>query len=76
MKIITLVSLAALALTACDSKQEEARKAELDAHADKLDQAAKATEKNAASDAQVVKKEGEAKAEALKAEADRVRDQK
>ena len=76
MKLITLVSLTALALAACDSKQEEARKAELDAKATKLDEAAKATKKDAEADAKVTKKEGEAKAEALKDEASRVRDQK
>ncbi len=78
MKIPTIVyfTAVALAFAACDSKQEKARKAELDAQADKLDQAAKSTEKNAKSDADVVKKEGEAKSEALKSEADKVRDQK
>jgi uncharacterized protein YcfL len=76
MKIITLVALAALTLVACDSKQEQARKAELDAQATKLDEAAKATKKNAEADADVTKKEGAAKAEALKNEASRVRDQK
>jgi len=76
MKIITLVSLTALTLAACDSKQEQARKAELDAQATKLEGAAKATEKNAEADAKAAKKEGEAKAEALKDEAQRVRDQK
>ena len=76
MKIITIVSLAALAFTACDSKQEEARKAEIDAHAEKLDDAAKTTKKDGEIDADVAKKEAAAKAEALKAEADKVRDQK
>ena len=76
MKIITVVLLAAFTLSSCDSKQEQARKAELEARADKLDEAAKATKKAADSDAKVEKKEGEAKADALKNEADRVRDQK
>lgn len=79
MKIITFVSLTALtalSLAACDSKQEQARKAELEAHADKLEEAAKATKQAAAGDAEVAKKQGEARAEALKNEADRVRDQK
>lgn len=76
MKLITLVSLAALSLTACDSKQEEARKAQLENRADKLEEAAKATKKGAEGDAEVVKKQGEAQAEALKKEADKVRDQK
>jgi len=76
MKTLILISLGALAFAACDSKQEQARKAELEARADKLEEAAKATEKNAKSDANVVKKEGEAKAEALKDEAARTREAK
>jgi hypothetical protein len=76
MKLITLVTLSALTLSACDSKQEEARKAELDAQAQKLDQAAKDAKKDAEIDAKVTKKEGEAKSEALKDQADKVRDQK
>jgi len=76
MKTILLGFLAAFSLTACDSKQEQARKAELEARADKLDQAAKATEASAKADANVVKKQGEAQAEALKTEADRTREQK
>ncbi|MEP6668360.1 MAG: hypothetical protein ABJF10_04360 [Chthoniobacter sp.] len=76
MKLLTLVTLTALTLAACDSKQEQARKAELDAQATKLDAAAAATKKGAEADAEVAKKEGAAKAEALKDQADRVRDQK
>jgi len=76
MKLLTLVPLIALTFAACDSKQEQARKAELDAQATKLDDAAKASKKDAEADAKVTKKEGEAKAEALKDEANRVRDQK
>jgi len=79
MKFITLVSLGALAslsLTACNSKEEEARKAEINAQAEKLDDAAKTAQKEGKTDADVAKKEADAKAEALKAEADKVRDQK
>jgi hypothetical protein len=78
MKMLTLVSLTvfSLALVACDSKEEKARKAELDAKATKLDAAADATKKGADADAEAAKKEGAAKADALKKEADRVRDQK
>jgi len=76
MKLSTIVCLTALSFAACDSKQEQARKAELDAKADKLEQAAKTTEKNAKSDAEVVKKEGAAEAESLKNAADKTRDQK
>ena len=73
---MTFVSLTALALAACDSKQEQARKAELDARAEKLEDAAKSAQKEGKVDAEVAKKEAAAKAEALKNEADRVRDQK
>ena len=76
MKTLTLVALTALTFAACDSKQEEARKAQLENKADKLEEAAKATKSAAAGDAQVVKKQGEAEAEALKNEAAKVRDQK
>ena len=76
MKIPTIVCLTSLLFTACDSKQEEARKADLENRADKMEEAATATKKAAAGDAQVVKKEGEAEADALKKQADKVRDQK
>jgi hypothetical protein len=78
MKFITPISFVTLTLAfaACDSKQEQARKAALEARSDKLEEAAKATKKGAEADAEVVKKEGAAQAEALKNEADRVRDQK
>ncbi len=76
MKLLTLVCLTALTLTACDSKQEQVRKTELENRADKLEEQAKATEKATAGDAKVLKKEGEAKAEALKEAADKTRDQK
>ena len=76
MKIVTLLPLAVLAFAACDSKQEQVRKAELENHADKLEDAAKSTEKAAKGDAEVVKKEGEARAETLKNEAEKTRDQK
>ena len=76
MKIITLISLSALTFAACDSKQEQARKAELENRADKLEEAAKATEKAAEGDAKVVEKRGEAQAEALKNAAEKTRDQK
>ena len=76
MKILTIISLTALTLTACDSKQEQLRKAELENRADKLEEAAKATKKAAEGDAEVVKKQGEAQAETLKNAADKTRDQK
>ena len=76
MKIIPILALTAFTLTACDSKKEELRKAELETRADKLEEAAKATKKGAEGDAEVVKKKGEAEAEALKNAADKTRDQK
>ncbi len=76
MKHLTFTILTVLAFAACDSKQEQARKAELENKADRLEDAADATEKAAKSDAQAIKKEGEAHAEALKDAADKVRDQK
>ncbi len=78
MKSLIIVSLTTFTLTfaACDSKQEQARKAEIEAKADKLEEAAKASENGAKADAEVVKKQGEAQAEALKDAADRTRDQK
>jgi len=76
MKILAVVSLTALTLTACDSKQEEARKAQLENRADKLEEAATTTKNAAEGDAEVAKKQGAAQAEALKDEAARVRDQK
>ena len=76
MKIIALLALSALTLTACDSKQEQLRKAELENRADKLEEAAKANKKAAEGDAEVVKKQGEAQSEALKNAADKTRDQK
>ena len=76
MKTITFVALSALTLAACDSQQEQARKAELENRADRLEDAATATKKAADGDAAVVKKQGEAQAEALKEAADKTRDQK
>ena len=76
MKTIYIVATIAVALTACDSKQEQLRKAELEARAEKLEDASKAAKKTSETDARIVKKEGEANAEVLKEEADRVRDQK
>ncbi|MGB8166851.1 MAG: hypothetical protein WCF18_05130 [Chthoniobacteraceae bacterium] len=76
MKAIFLLPVAVLTLAACDSKQEQLRKAELENRADKLEDAAKSAKKSADADATVVKKEGEAKAEALKDAADKTRDQK
>lgn len=65
MKMTLFVFLAALTLSACDSKQEQARRAELDARANKLE-----------SEADTAKKSAAAKAEVLNAEAEKVRGQK
>ena len=61
----TLLLVAALGLTACKSKEEQAREAALESKADALDAEAKAREKA-----------GEADSEALKKEAERTREKK
>ena len=76
MKALLLLPLTALVFAGCDSKQEQARKAELEAKADRLENAADATKDSAKADANAVKKEGEARADALKTEAERTREQK
>jgi hypothetical protein len=77
MKLIPIFTLtAAFALAACDSKQEQAREKTLEHRADGLEDAAKATKKNADNQADAAKKAADAQAEALKKEADRVREQK
>ena len=63
--MLTFVFLAALSLSACDSKQEQAMQAERDAKANKLE-----------SDADAAKKAAAAKAEVLSTEAQKLRDQK
>ncbi len=79
-----------LALTACDSKEEQARKDALENRADSLEDQAKAAKKNAerAADAtedtkknvdrsaEAIRIEGERKANALKEAAKETRDQK
>ena len=75
--IPTIVLMAALALTACDSKEEKARKAALENRADSMEDAAKATEKNAdrAADAtEDSKKQVDRKAEAIRIEGQRQAD--
>lgn len=77
MKLLSLLSLtAALAFTACDSKQEQAREKGLENRADRLEDQAKATKKDADADADAIKKDADLKADALKKEADRTREQK
>jgi len=72
--ILTLT--AALALCACDSKQEQAREKALENRADNLEDQAKMTQKTVEADADAAKRAADAQAEALKKEADRVREQK
>lgn len=89
MKLIPILTTltAAFALTACDSKQEQAREKALENRADGLEDAAKATKKNVDVQADAAKKNvdvqadaakkaADAQADALKKEADRVREQK
>ncbi len=75
-KLSFLCLAAALALTACDSKVEQARKEKLETEAKRLERDATETKKVATEDAAAMKRAADAKAEELKREADRVRDQK
>ncbi len=91
MKMISLLTVAAaIAFAGCDSKEEQARKANLENRADSLEDQAKATKKSAerAADAtedskknldrsaEAIRIEGERKAAALKEAAKETRDQK
>lgn len=76
MKNSILTLAAALSLAACDSKQEQTREKALENRADSLEDAAKATKKNADAQVDATKKAADAQADALKKEADRVREQK
>lgn len=74
--LTSITLLIALALTACDSKEERARKEALEHKADSLEEHAKATQAEGAADAAAAKRAAEADAEALKKEAERRRAQK
>ena len=77
MKLLPLLTLtAALSLTACDSKQEEAREKALENRADSLEDQAKATKKSADANADATKRAADAQADALKKEAERTREAK
>ena len=77
MKLLPLLTLtAALSLTACDSKQEEAREKSLENRADNLEDQAKATKKGADANADATKRAADAQADALKKEAERTREAK
>jgi len=70
-----LITVTAFAFAACD-KQEKARKDALENRADALEDAADKAKKDAKRNAEAERIEGERKAAALKAEAERTRDQK
>ena len=75
--ISTIVLVAALTLTACDSQEEKARKASLENRADSMEDAAKDTKKAAdrAADAtEDAKKQLDRKAEAIRIEGQRQAD--
>ena len=78
MKSIPFIALtAALALTACDSKEEKARKAALENRADSMEDAAKDTKKAAERSADATedsKKQLDRKAEAIRIEGKREAD--
>ncbi len=91
MKTIpSLIVIAVLSLTACDSKEEKARKAALENRADSIEDAAKDTKKSSerAADAtedsktkldreaEAIRIEGQRKADALRDAAKATRDQK
>jgi len=77
MKLFTFLTItAALSLSACDSKQEQAREQVLENRADRIEDQAKATKKAGEADADATKSAADAQAEALKKEADRTREQK
>lgn len=72
--IPTILLLTALTFTACDSKEEKARKANLENRADSIEDAAKSTKKaaeNAADATEDAKKELDRKAEAIRIEGER-----
>lgn len=71
-----LLTITALALTACDSKEEKLRKEALENKADALEDAAAKAKKDAERNAKAEKIEGERKAEDLKKAAERTREQK
>lgn len=65
--LILATVIAAFALTACDSSQEEARKKALEAQADQIEKQADATRKLGEAAAETRQKQMEANAEATKA---------
>ncbi len=75
--IPTLILLATFAFTACDSKEEKARKASLENRADSMEDAAKDTKKAAERAAEATedsKKQLDRKAEAIRIEGKREAD--
>lgn len=71
-----LILSVTLSLSACDSKQEEAREKGLENRADSLEDQAKITKKAAEADADAAKRAADAQADALKKEAERTRELK
>jgi hypothetical protein len=71
-----LTSSIAIALAACDTKEEKIRKQELENKADQLDNQAKAAKEKADREAEAIRKQGELDKEKLKNEAEKTRDQK
>ena len=88
--IPSLIIITALALTACDSNEEKARKAALENRADSMEDQAKVVKKNAERvadatedskkkldrEAEAIRIDGERKANALKEAAKETREQK
>ncbi len=71
-----LASIIALATAGCDSKEEKLRKEALENRAKALEDDASKAKKDAERAAEAQRIEGERKAAALKAEAERAREQK
>ena len=77
MKLLSSLALtSALALGACDSKQEQARENALENRADRLEDQAKMTKKAGEADADATKRAAAAQADALKKAAEQTREQK
>jgi hypothetical protein len=77
MKTPAILALAGMfSLSACDSKQEQAREKALESKADSLEAQAKATKQAADAQAKATKDAADAQAKALNNAADQTREQK
>lgn len=77
MKTPTILAFSAmLFLSACDSKQEQAREKALESHADSLESQAKATKEAADAQTKATKDAADAQAKTLEKAADQTREQK